>query len=68
MEDESFPVILDINNIHPLIFKQLLEYMYTKSCSLLQEGPSAININPSNEKGKSYSNDIIQLTHVKYDE
>ena len=48
------PAILEIDNVDPVIFRQLLEYIYTKSCQLLQEGPCAIAINVPDSNGKNW--------------
>ena len=53
LEDETVPAILEIDNVDPVIFRHLLEYIYTKSCPLLQEGPCAIAINVPDSNGKN---------------
>jgi len=39
------PTIVEVVDIQPKIFKYILQYIYTKTCDLLKEGPCPIQIN-----------------------
>ncbi|XP_017775512.1 PREDICTED: inhibitor of Bruton tyrosine kinase [Nicrophorus vespilloides] len=38
---------IKIDSIHPQIFEQLLNYLYTNDCELLHAGPCSVNITPT---------------------
>lgn len=40
--DTASPTIIEIDDIHPDIFKQVLQFLYYKTCDLFQEGPCPI--------------------------
>jgi BTB/POZ domain len=45
------PTILDIeDNIQPVIFEQIVRYLYTRSCDLITPGPCSIVIEENNKK------------------
>jgi hypothetical protein len=44
------PIVLDIEeNIQPVIFEQILRYLYTRSCDLITPGPCSIFIENNNK-------------------
>jgi len=62
------PTILEIQDIQPQIFTQILKYLYTKSCDLLKEGPCLVIVkeaendnNANNNINKNLKNDILQF-------
>lgn len=57
MEDDTSPVTIQIPNLHPVIFRQLLEFIYTKRCTLLQEGPCAVTITSLNDDSANIPNE-----------
>jgi len=57
LEDETSPVTIHIPNQHPVIFRQILQYIYTRTCSLLQEGPCAVTITSLNDDSVDKTNE-----------
>lgn len=56
--DEKKISIVEIENVHPIIFKQILSYMYTGTCSLMSLGKCQIiiKINPETNETEVYEN------------
>eukprot|EP00092_Neocalanus_flemingeri_P007797 GFUD01008418.1.p1 GENE.GFUD01008418.1~~GFUD01008418.1.p1 ORF type:complete len:1264 (-),score=415.99 GFUD01008418.1:202-3993(-) len=52
------PTMIEIDDIHPDIFKQVLQFLYHKSCDLFKEGPCPIQIV---EKSVLASPDILEI-------
>lgn len=42
--DSSTKPTIEVENIHPLIFKQILLFMYTGTCNLMSVGPCCLRI------------------------
>jgi hypothetical protein len=40
------PLLLDIEVVEPVIFEEVVRYLYTRTCSLLVAGPCTINLDP----------------------
>jgi hypothetical protein len=40
------PLPLDIEAVEPVIFEEVVRYLYTRTCSLLVAGPCALNLDP----------------------
>jgi len=57
-ETEPEPVILEVEDVLPQIFEQILKYLYTKTCDLLLEGPCNLKIE---EPQKKKNNNTIQV-------
>ncbi len=38
------PLLLDIEAVEPVIFEEIVRYLYTRNCSLLVAGPCALNL------------------------
>lgn len=47
-ENSKNSSIIEINDIAPLMFKQLLTFLYTGTCDLLKIGPCHINFGACN--------------------
>ena len=61
-EIEHDPVILDVEDTLPVIFEQILKYLYTKTCDLFLEGPCTVQIEePTNSKKKENNNTTIHV-------
>jgi len=52
------PTIIEIDDIHPDIFKQVLQFLYYKSCDLMREGPCPITIE---EKTVESTQEILEI-------
>jgi hypothetical protein len=50
--EAASPLILDIEAVEPVIFEEIVRYLYTRTCSLLVAGPCALNLDPQT-KGTS---------------
>lgn len=42
--DRSEKLTIKVDNIHPAIMKQILQYLYTGTCDLINTGPCKIQI------------------------
>ena len=57
--EETEPVILEVEDVLPQIFQQILKYLYTKTCDLLFEGPCNVKIEePKTSQNKQNNNTI----------
>ncbi len=40
------PLLLDVEAVEPVIFEEIVRYLYTRTCSLLVAGPCTLNLDP----------------------
>ncbi len=40
------PLLVDIEAVEPVIFEEIVRYLYTRNCSLLVAGPCALSLDP----------------------
>ena len=60
-EDEHEPVILEVEDVLPQIFEQILTYLYTKTCDLLLEGPCKVKIEDLKNSQEKPNNNTIHM-------
>ena len=60
-ETEPEPVILEVEDVLPQIFEQILKYLYTKTCDLLLEGPCNLKIEEPKTSQKKKNNNSIHV-------
>ncbi|XP_077287148.1 inhibitor of Bruton tyrosine kinase [Arctopsyche grandis] len=64
--DDSKKPTIEIENIHPLIFKQILLFMYTGTCNLMSVGPCClrIEINADDNQVQIYEENTNELDNL----
>ena len=50
LDDDHGKIVIEIKDIHPEIFEQILKFLYTNTCDLLREGSCQVNTNQQVKK------------------